>query len=339
MYNGIINVYKEPGYTSFDVVAILRKILKQKKIGHTGTLDPQAEGVLPVCLGNGTKLVDMFTEKTKVYKCVMQLGVTTDTEDMEGKVLSQSPVTATEVEIRNAIMSFVRNDYMQVPPMYSALKQDGKKLYELAREGVVVERKARKISIYDITIDDITIGDGLCGGVVRGDDARGDDGYENDAHGDAAHGNIALADSSTVTFTVRCSKGTYVRSLCRDIGEKLGCGACMKHLTRKATGPFDESTALKLNEIKLLAESGDIESKIITTEDALCEYSKIQVLPEYKIKIDNGNPVPIDGVSPVTARESGVLYRTYNVEGQFVALYEYNSDKDALTPYKMFPVQ
>ena len=191
MYNGLINVYKEPGFTSMDAVAVLRGILKQKKIGHTGTLDPAAEGVLMVCLGNATKLCTFLEDKDKEYECRMLLGVTTDTEDTTGTVLEKKDVDCNEEEIVEAIKSFL-GDIKQIPPMYSALKKDGKKLYELAREGKVIEREARDIKIFRIDIKEINI--------------------------------------PYVTFTVHCSKGTYIRSLCRDIGEKLGCGGCMAQL-------------------------------------------------------------------------------------------------------------
>ena len=166
-----------------DAVAVLRGILKQKKIGHTGTLDPAAEGVLMVCLGNATKLCTFLEDKDKEYECRMLLGVTTDTEDTTGTVLEKKDVDCNEEEIVEAIKSFL-GDIKQIPPMYSALKKDGKKLYELAREGKVIEREARDIKIFRIDIKEINI--------------------------------------PYVTFTVHCSKGTYIRSLCRDIGEKLG---------------------------------------------------------------------------------------------------------------------
>ena len=156
MYNGVINIYKERGYTSADVVAKLRGILHQKKIGHTGTLDPEAEGVLPVCLGNATKLVERLTDKRKEYVCTMRLGVETDTEDMTGQVLRESPVDVSEEEVRAAIESFV-GEYLQVPPMYSALKQGGKRLYELAREGVSVERPPRRVEIFSVDISSVTL--------------------------------------------------------------------------------------------------------------------------------------------------------------------------------------
>ena len=156
MIDGVINVYKEKGYTSHDVVARLRGILHQKKIGHTGTLDPDAEGVLPVCLGSGTKLCDMLTDKDKVYRAVMLLGQETDTQDTSGRVIKSSPVHVDEDQIRQAVMRFV-GSYEQIPPMYSALKVNGRKLYELAREGREVERKARTVAIYDIQIHSIEI--------------------------------------------------------------------------------------------------------------------------------------------------------------------------------------
>ena len=183
MINGVLNVYKEKGYTSHDVVAKLRGILKQKKIGHTGTLDPEAEGVLPVCLGRGTKLCGMLTDKRKTYQAVLHLGMETDTQDMTGQVISRRPVEVTPEEAARCIRSFV-GDQMQIPPMYSALKVGGKKLYELAREGKEVERKPRPVTFYEIRILSVEL--------------------------------------PLVTMEVTCSKGTYIRTLCHDIGEKTG---------------------------------------------------------------------------------------------------------------------
>ena len=193
MINGIINVYKERGYTSHDVVAKLRGILKQKKIGHTGTLDPEAQGVLPVCLGKGTKVCELLTDKQKEYRAVMRLGIETDTQDMTGTVLREAKVDCSEDEIRSCVEGFV-GVQEQIPPMYSALKVNGKKLYELARQGIEVERKSRRITIEKITIERI--------------------------------------DLPEVVMTVKCSKGTYIRTLCHDIGQSLGCGGCMSDLVR-----------------------------------------------------------------------------------------------------------
>ena len=193
MYNGIINVYKESGFTSHDVVAKLRGILHQKKIGHTGTIDPEATGVLPVCLGNATRLCDMITDKSKEYRAVLLLGISTDTEDATGKILSRKAVNVTAKDIEKTINSFV-GKYNQVPPMYSALKVNGQKLCDLARKGVEIERKPREVFIYDIIIEKI--------------------------------------DIPEVTMTVKCSKGTYIRSLCRDIGEKLNNEITCKNQNR-----------------------------------------------------------------------------------------------------------
>ena len=188
-FQGIIVIHKEKGFTSHDVVAKLRGILHMKKIGHTGTLDPDATGVLPVALGKGTKLVDLLTDKEKTYEAVLHLGIDTDTQDMSGTVLEEKPVNVTEEEVRKVLKSFV-GEQLQVPPMYSALKVNGKKLYELAREGKTVERKARPVCFYEI---------------------------------EPLEFHLPL-----VKIRVTCSKGTYIRTLCHDIGEKLGCGGCME---------------------------------------------------------------------------------------------------------------
>ena len=300
MYNGLINVYKEPGFTSMDAVAVLRGILKQKKIGHTGTLDPAAEGVLMVCLGNATKLCTFLEDKDKEYECRMLLGVTTDTEDTTGTVLEKKDVDCSEEEIVEAIKSFL-GDIKQIPPMYSALKKDGKKLYELAREGKVIEREARDIKIYGIDIKEIKI--------------------------------------PYVTFTVHCSKGTYIRSLCRDIGEKLGCGGCMEHLKRTAVSFFEEKDSLRLSQIEELAKVGKIDDFILKTEEVFKDLDSLYVLPESKRIIDNGNPLLIDNVKELAEEPAeGKMYRVYNAEGDFCAVYAFDKEKNYFKPYKMFMV-
>ena len=202
MINGIVNIYKEKGYTSHDVVAVLRKVVGQKKIGHTGTLDPDATGVLPVCLGRATKVCELLTDHDKTYEALLLLGKTTDTQDISGEVLEErDPGDLTEEEVRSCIESFI-GEYDQIPPMYSALKVNGKKLYELAREGKTVERKSRKVQIHGIRILEM-----------------------NFPH---------------VRMEVDCSKGTYIRTLCHDIGEKLQVGGCMEELERTKVGRFPE---------------------------------------------------------------------------------------------------
>lgn len=216
MISGILNIYKEKGYTSHDVVAKLRGIVGQKKIGHTGTLDPDAEGVLPVCLGRATKVCGLLTDKDKTYEAVLLLGRTTDTQDATGQILSERPLISDGREItpemaKACVMNF-EGEYDQVPPMYSALKVNGKKLYELAREGKTVERKSRKVSIRRIRITEI--------------------------------------DLPRIRMEVECSKGTYIRTLCHDIGEKLGCGGCMESLLRTGSAVLPWRTAGSLTKWK-----------------------------------------------------------------------------------------
>lgn len=298
MYNGLINVYKEPGFTSFDVVAVLRGILKQKKIGHTGTLDPAAEGVLLVCLGSGTKLVDLLENRDKEYECRMLLGTTTDTEDTTGQVLETKEVNCNEEQIREVVKHFI-GEIDQIPPMYSAIKKDGKKLYELAREGKEVVREARKITIYEISVDKIEL--------------------------------------PYVTMTIKCGKGTYIRSLCRDIGEKLGCGACMEHLKRTKVSYFGEAQSLKLSQIEKIAKEERISEYVLPVESVFEKYEALHVKTEAKKYIDNGNPLEIKDV--ITDFEKPVkdeLYKVYNAEGKFVAIYRFDEDKNLYMPKKMF---
>ena len=296
MVNGIINVYKEKGYTSFDVVAKMRGIFGQKKIGHTGTLDPDAQGVLPVCLGKATKVCDLLTDKDKVYKATMLLGIQTDTLDISGKVCNKAVVNVTEQQVRDVISTFIGN-IEQVPPMYSALKVNGKKLYVLAREGKTIERKARKVSIYDITIDEICLPE--------------------------------------VVMTVSCSKGTYIRSLCDDIGTKLGCYGCMKDLLRTKVACFDIGDAYKISEIEKLKES------IVLPVDMLFENIPAvnTVLMAQKL-IENGNRIPAeminaDGNKQRKYDDEG-RYRIYNPEDSFVGIYTYKAETDDFKPVKIF---
>ena len=239
--DGIINVYKEKGFTSHDVVAKLRGILHIKKIGHTGTLDPDAVGVLPVCIGKGTKLCDMITDTDKTYEAVMLLGISTDTQDISGNVLSKKDVAVDEKTLIETIDSFV-GEYKQIPPMYSAIKVNGRKLYQLAREGIEIERSPRDVYIHSIHINDMNLQDG----------------------------------EPSVTMTVSCSKGTYIRTLCHDIGEKLGCGACMKSLSRTRVGRFYIDDSYTINQIAALNLKGEL-SSIVTPVDSMFDYPEIRI--------------------------------------------------------------
>ena len=296
MKSGIINVYKEKGFTSFDVVAKLRGILKTKKIGHTGTLDPDAEGVLPVCIGRATKVCDILTDKDKVYEAVMLLGVETDTQDTSGEVLKELPVTVSEECVKEAILSFV-GDYAQVPPMYSALKVNGKKLYELAREGKTVERKARNVQIFSIEILEINL--------------------------------------PRVRMSVHCSKGTYIRTLCHDIGAMLGCGGCMEKLLRTKVGVFELQDTLKLAEIDALAKAGAVEEKIISVDELFEDYTKVWTTPEFDVVVHNGNRVKKRMLQEKLPANTERL-RVYDSKSEFIGIYEFSKERGDFKPVKMF---
>ena len=293
--DGVIVIRKEKGFTSHDVVAKLRGILHMKKIGHTGTLDPDAEGVLPVALGKATRLVDMITDKEKTYEAVMRLGVVTDTQDMSGTVLSQTTeLSVTEEELCTVVSSFV-GDYMQVPPMYSALKVNGKKLYELAREGKTVERKPRPVHFYEIEILDISF--------------------------------------PLVRFRVTCSRGTYIRTLCHDIGEKLGCGAAMESLLRTKVGRFTLDDAITLAQTEEAVQEGTIESKILGIEEILAEYPRVCCTKEGDRLLANGNPLV---QALVDAQEKKGWIRMCSSEGSFSGVYQWDEKRNRYFPVKMF---
>lgn len=257
MINGIINVYKEKGYTSHDVVAKMRGILKIKKIGHTGTLDPEAEGVLPVCIGKATKVVDLILEKDKTYEAVLKLGFVTDTQDMTGKVIRSSSVNVTLDRIIEVARGFI-GGYNQLPPMYSAVKVNGRKLYELARQGKEIERSSRWVEIHNILI-------------------LGFDSEENE-----------------VSLRVDCGKGTYIRTLLYDMGELLGCGGTMKSLIRSRVGGFNLDKALRLSQIEELVSKGLITDYVTRIDDLFLSYPKVIVKEEYNRLINNGNAFKVE---------------------------------------------
>ena len=294
MTNGIVNVYKEKGFTSFDVVAKMRGIFHQKKVGHTGTLDPDAEGVLPVCLGSATKVCDVLTDKDKEYETVLLLGLETDTQDVSGAVLSEREVSVTEEEVRSVISSFV-GDLMQVPPMFSALKVNGQKLCDLARKGVEVERKARPVTVHEIEILDMRL--------------------------------------PRVYMRVHCGKGTYIRTLCRDIGEMLGCGGCMEQLVRTRVSDFALQDALWLSEIEEALAAGKTDF-IRPVDSVFQHYPAVTAAPEAQKFIDNGNRIPKE----LTDGEftGGQTVRLCDAAGRFVGLYSCERDTQDYKPVKLF---
>lgn len=296
--NGVINVYKERGFTSHDVVAKLRGILHMKKIGHTGTLDPDATGVLPVCIGKATKVCGLLTDKDKTYRAVVKLGVTTNTEDMTGEILSHHPVSVTKEQIEMAVSKFV-GEIEQIPPMYSAIKINGKKLYELARQGKEVERKARKVTIYEIKVLSI-------------------DFSENE-----------------FTMEVSCSKGTYIRTLCKDIGEFLGCGAAMKTLVRTRVSEFYLEQALTLGQIEQAVIEGKIQDYLIPIDAMFSDLKDCVVSDEALRLLLNGNSIAKKDTSYQTPIDKEQV-RMYSMENEFYAIYEYRQKEDKYFVVKMF---
>lgn len=274
--NGIINVNKPLGITSHDVVYRLRRILSVKKIGHTGTLDPDASGVLPMCIGRATKVADMLTARDKSYRAELTLGSATDTLDATGEVTETSDVNVTYEDISDALRNFT-GEIEQIPPMYSAIKVNGKKLYELAREGKEIERKPRKVKINRLEAETIDI------------------------------------ENLKVTISVDCSKGTYIRTLCDDIGRYLGCFAHMSKLERTRSGRFDISESYTLEEIESMFSNGDM-SFMTPIDEVFDECPKLVVTGRKAQKLCNGVRVAVQGMV------DGTTYRVYDESGNFLTI-------------------
>lgn len=305
--DGILNIDKPRGFTSHDVVAKLRGILGQKKIGHTGTLDPEAVGVLPVCLGSATRLCDLLTNKDKEYVAQVRLGVTTDTQDMTGRIIEERMVGATALEVEKALMSFL-GDYEQIPPMFSAIKIDGKRLYELAREGKEIERKARTVQIKEIELLSVEL--------------------------------------PLLTIRVKCSKGTYIRTLCHDLGKALGCGGAMEQLERTRSGMFTKATALSLEELEgIMAKRGEkskeeaLEGILIPVDRLFSDYPALQLKPAREKLVENGNSFENHHLLPSLQQEvwpDHSQYRVYIQKDRFMGIYEYRKKEGRFCPVRMF---
>ena len=322
MYHGILNVYKEKGYTSFDVVAKLRGICGQRKIGHTGTLDPDAEGVLPVCLGNAAKVCDLLTGREKEYRVRMLLGVETDTQDMSGTVLARRETGSLSPEWIREVCSRHVGAQLQIPPMYSALKINGQKLCDLARKGEVVERTPRPVTIYELEIEEISIPE--------------------------------------VCLRVRCSKGTYIRTLCHDIGGELGCGAAVRDLLRTEAAGWRLEDARTLSEIETLQSQGLLETVLVPVENVFSDLPARQTLPAADKKLQNGNALRSSEIvqeqgtcvhrrnSAQNRWETGCpqeenivtdslpRVRMYDSAGHFLAVYCFDESGSCYLPVKMF---
>jgi tRNA pseudouridine55 synthase len=294
--DGLLNVYKERGFTSHDVVAKLRGILKQKKIGHTGTLDPEAEGVLPVCLGKATKVCGLLTDKDKEYRTVLLLGRETDTQDVWGQTLRECAVKTDEETVEKAIMDFV-GEYDQLPPMYSALKVGGKKLYELARQGKEVERQPRRVRIHGIEIEKLEL--------------------------------------PRVTMTVSCSKGTYIRTLCHDIGKKLGFGGCMESLVRTRVAQFCLEDAKSLGQIEAMRDAGTLGRALTAVDTLFLSYPAFTTAKEAGKRLYNGNPLEPEDFCETAPLELERI-RIYDSEGWFIGIYSYDRKRKVYRPETLF---
>lgn len=308
MINGVINVYKEVGYTSRDAVTRLTGILRQRKVGHTGTLDPAAEGVLPMCVGKATKLCELLTDHRKEYVAVMKLGIATDTEDITGEIVESTDYSEewyidnmSDDNLKKNISRFIGTQF-QTPPMYSAKRVNGKRLYELAREGKVIERKPCEITIYGIKITNIDI------------------------------------TNREITIKVACSKGTYIRTLCKDIGEALGCKAAMKSLLRTRTGDFYLENSYKLDEIEKIVSENRLDEIVIPIEEIFRDLKTINVTGYAGLLLENGGIIKLEAVNQtdiMTGVRDGEKFRMYN-NGEFKAIYSYNEMLKAFKIDKMF---
>ncbi len=303
MKDGVLLVNKPMDFTSFDVVAKLRGILKEKKLGHGGTLDPNVTGVLPVFIKKATRAIDLAPVSDKKYTATFKLGIKTETQDIWGEVIETRPPEKDIERIKEAVLSF-KGKGKQLPPMYSAIKINGKRLYDLAREGIEVKRDLRDINIYKIDFE------GQCG----------EDEYK---------------------FSVHCSKGTYVRTICDDIGEKLSCGAAMTSLVRTEALGFSIDKAVTLEEIEKARDEGKLDDLIMPVDTLFEPYPPI-VLSEKQSKMyKNGvglDPQRVKGVIYDSAYRvaEGQNYRVYGSEGEFIGIGRVDYDKREFKTVKMF---
>lgn len=301
--NGVIVVHKPQEFTSFDVVAVMRRLCGQRKIGHTGTLDPMATGVLPVLLGSATRAQDILPDSDKEYEAGFSLGVTTDTLDIWGEIREKRESDVSAEELTNVLPHF-RGEISQLPPMYSAVKKNGVRLYDLARQGVEVEREPRIVNISSLELLDFN---------------------EKEQSG---------------TLRVACSKGTYIRSLIDDIGKKLGCGAVMTSLVRTRACGFTLEDAKTLDEIREMSSEGaspeNTLSLLRSTESLFTEYEKLLVSDKQAVRFSNGNPLDIEKTALRGRAQNGALVRVCGRTGGFIGLGKVDMGKNAVVIYKLF---
>jgi tRNA pseudouridine55 synthase len=298
--DGVLAVWKPAGWTSHDVVAKVRGMLRVRRIGHTGTLDPAVTGVLPLCIGRSTRFVEYLQDMPKTYEATLRFGIATDTEDLSGNVTEQKDASfLTETMIVNAALSFI-GDIDQVPPMVSAVKINGKRLYELARQGVTVERPSRRVSIYDIVILNVAV-----------------DGTEPE-----------------LTFSVKCSKGTYIRTLCVDIGRKLGVPAVMSKLVRTESAGLKQEHCVTLEQIPDLIKQGSLGHKLLAPDMLLAGMPSTVALYPESLYVLQGKTVEANRLQPPADREG--LWKLYRSDGVFLGLFSVDENVETVRPVKVF---
>lgn len=290
-------INKPENYTSFDVVAVMRKLLKTKKVGHAGTLDPMATGVLPILAGNATKIQNLLQGSSKEYRAKFRLGLITDTEDTSGKILKKNPVNVNVETLKEVISAFV-GEIKQVPPMYSAIKKDGVRLYSLARQGIEVSREKRIVTIDDIKLENY---------------------------------NEKMREA---TMLVRCSKGTYIRTLCADIGAQLGCGAAMSGLERTRVGSFTLEKSITLDRAKELASENKLDKLLLSIDSVLSKYNAVKVTDAQTVRFLNGGGLALDRISIKDAQDSQKL-KVYGTDGKLLGLGIVNVTKKEMSVYKL----
>lgn len=294
MTSGIINIFKEKGYTSHDVVAKARRILNERKIGHAGTLDPNAEGVLPLCIGNATKVIEYLANEDKCYEAEVILGANTTTEDETGEIIERFPVNVNKEEIEHVINTFT-GEYIQIPPMYSAIKVNGVRLYELARKGIVIERPKRQVYIYECFVS-------------------------------------SWISRDRFKIKVRCSKGTYVRTLCSDIGKKLNCGAYMGGLLRTKVGRFDIKHSISLSELENIKDN--LSQYIYSIDNIFEDFPKAFIKDKGKKSLYNGNKLFLEDIN---IKDQDYHHKVCVYDEQCLrAIYVFNQAEECFYPEKMF---
>jgi len=300
--DGVLAIWKAEGWTSHDVVAKARRLLGMKRIGHAGTLDPMVTGVLPLCLGRSTRVVEYIQERPKAYEATIRLGVATDTEDISGEVIETSEVSnIREQQIREVLHSFI-GEIDQIPPMFSAIKIDGKRLYELAREGKTVERKSRKVLIYSIELLNL--------------DLEG--------------------EHPQFSFSVQCSKGTYIRTLCVDIGKALGVPATMASLIRTMSGGITKSQCLTLEQVEEHMNNGTLEQLLVAPELAIDHLPATTVKSIKRRYAIQGQKLYWTDITGHQLLADHSLVRVFDEEDVFLGVFELDKQNHLVKPIKVF---